>query len=64
MMLCRSLGTQALLGHIRLYGIKLKKPTKISGGWNPKKLVDTERELPEKCWSAENFVKNEGYVQL
>lgn len=30
----------------------------------PRNLWDTEGELPEKWWSAQNFVKNEGCVQL
>lgn len=38
-----------MLGHIRLYGIKLQQPTKVSGGQNLKNLWDVERELPEKC---------------
>lgn len=33
-------------------------------GKNQKNLWDVEGELPEKCWSAQNFVKNEGCVQL
>lgn len=37
-----------MLAYIRLYGIKLQQPTKISGGQNPKNLWDMAGELPEK----------------